>query len=150
MFTLYWTKFMYQLPSIRFTVSISTNSCTKVTGWAENKKWTLPSIPTHQFPLTQSLHATVLSLPGLDYTSKRKIGKMHHIFYRWITLSEAFITAICLFLLLFTQFPSPPLNFISFTLLPIINPLQISQCRHNGRRKMLLSGKRIKILNPLK
>lgn len=73
MFTLYWTKCMSnKLPSIRFTASTSANSYTDVTGWAEWKKWTLPPSPTHCPPLTQSLHETVLSLPGLDHSSKEK------------------------------------------------------------------------------
>lgn len=73
MFTLYWTKCISsKLPSIRFTVSTSANSYTELTGWAGWKKWTLPPSPTLRFPLAQCLLATVLSLPGLDYSSKEK------------------------------------------------------------------------------
>lgn len=150
MFTSYWTKLISKLPSIRFTVSISAYSCTKVTGWAETKKWTLSSIPMHWLPLTQSLHTTVLSSPGLDYSSKEKdwqtaLSILHSDESHSVKLSWLLLISFHLFFYSLTQLSS----FISFTLLPAISPLQVSQCRRKGRRKILLSDKTIKILNPL-
>lgn len=60
----------YKLPSIRFTVATSANIYREVTGWAKWKTRTLPPSPAHCLPLTQFLHAAVLSLSHLDHSFK--------------------------------------------------------------------------------